>query len=76
MKWLALISGLKAVFAALWKPVTGFLLARQLAKTRDLKAANEVRRRAQAVKEKYDEKLPHINDDALDRRLHDLRSKK
>ena len=76
MKWLALISGLKAAFAALWKPVMGFLLARQLAKTRDLKAANDIRRRAQAVKEKHDEKLPRIDDDALDRRLHELRSKK
>jgi hypothetical protein len=76
MKWLALISGLKAALAALWKPVAGFLLARQLAKTRDLASANEVRRRVQAVEEKHRESISGIDDDALDRRLRELRSKK
>jgi len=75
MPWLALFSVVKGLFSALWKPVAGFLLARQLAKTKDLKHANEVRRRAQAAKEKHDETISGLDDDALDRRLRNLRSK-
>jgi hypothetical protein len=76
MQWLALLGGLKAVFAALWKPVAGFLFARQIARTRDLKNANEARRRAQAAEERHREAITRIDDDALDRRLRELRSRK
>lgn len=76
MHWFAILATIKAAVVALWKPVAGFLLARQLAKSRDVKKANEVRRRAQAVQEKHRENIPDINDDTLDRRLHELRSQK
>jgi hypothetical protein len=76
MHWFAILAVFKAAIAALWKPIAGFLLARQLARTGDLKKSNEVRRRAQAAEEKHRENIPRIDDDTLDKRLHELRSRK
>jgi hypothetical protein len=46
------------------------------AKAKDLGRANDVRRRAQVVKENHREETVRIDDDVLDKRLHDLRSQK
>jgi hypothetical protein len=76
MKWLAILSVLTTVVTAVWKPLLAAWLWRQRGKNADLKNANEVRRRAQVVQEKHRDKIPDLSDDALDRRLRELRSKK
>lgn len=75
MHWLAILSAVKSLLASIWKPVAAVLFARQVARTRDLKNANEVRRRAQVTEEKHRENVTRIDDDALDRRLRELRSR-
>lgn len=76
MPWFAILAVVKQVFASFWKPIAAVLFARQVAKARDLKNANEVRRRVQVVKENHNETVTRIDDDVLDQRLRELRAEK
>jgi hypothetical protein len=73
---LAIISVIASFVAAIWKPIAAVLFVRQAAKAGDLKKANEVRRRAQVVKENHNETVTRIDDDVLDQRLRKLRAEK
>jgi uncharacterized membrane protein len=54
-----------------------FLLGRgSRQEKRDVRSANEVRRRAQVAQEKFRDEVVDIDDDTLDRRLRQLRDQK
>lgn len=63
------------LLAFLWLRLRSALgrLEQERRRAEDLSRANETRRRAQAVQEKHRETAPRIDDDALDRRLRELR---
>jgi F0F1-type ATP synthase membrane subunit b/b' len=73
VSWAIILSLLSRVVSALWKPIAAFFAARQIERSRDLARANEVRRRAQVARERVDADLDELGDDALDRRLRELR---
>jgi hypothetical protein len=65
------------VVVALWAAVRNIRSsALSDAKLKDVAGANDVRRRAQVVKENHREETARIDDDVLDKRLRDLRSQK